>query len=89
MKSFIRPGNRKRILAFPIVCLMAVTPLLLLAANTSAHAQSFGADLSLRILPPPGVVHPGDLITYTFYVQNLGPGYAKHEVLNTQVPAGT
>jgi uncharacterized repeat protein (TIGR01451 family) len=31
----------------------------------------------------------GDLITYAFPVWNLGPANAVHEVLNTQVPAGT
>jgi len=47
------------------------------------------ADLFLRIQPTPTTVHQGDLITYAFPVWNLGPDDAVHEVLNTQVPAGT
>jgi uncharacterized repeat protein (TIGR01451 family) len=34
-------------------------------------------------------VQQGDLLTYAFPVWNLGPDNAVHEVLNTQVPAGT
>jgi hypothetical protein len=34
-------------------------------------------------------VHQGDLLTYAFPIWNLGPSDAVHEVLNTQVPAGT
>jgi hypothetical protein len=52
-------------------------------------AFSLGADLFLRIQPTPTTVHQGDLITYAFPVWNLGPDDAVHEVLNTQVPAGT
>ena len=52
--------------------------------------QSLGsADLFLRIRPTTTTVHQGDLITYAFPVWNLGPDNADHEVLNTQVPAGT
>ena len=47
------------------------------------------ADLYLRIQPTPDTVHQGDLLTYAFPVWNLGPDNAVHEVLNTQVPAGT
>jgi len=47
------------------------------------------ADLFLRIEPTPTTVHQGDLLTYAFPVWNLGPSNAVHEVLNTQVPAGT
>ena len=39
--------------------------------------------------PSPTAVHQGDLLTYTFPVWNLGPDNAVHEVLTTQVPAGT
>ena len=47
------------------------------------------ADLFLRVQPSTTTVHQGDLITYAFPVWNLGPDVAEHEVLNTQVPAGT
>ncbi len=53
------------------------------------NAFSLGSDLFLRILPSTTTVQQGDLITYAFPVWNLGPGSADHEVLNTQVPAGT
>ena len=52
-------------------------------------AQTLGADLFLRIQPSTTTVHQGDLLTYAFPVWNLGPANAVHEVLNTQVPAGT
>ena len=52
-------------------------------------AFRLGADLFLRIQPTPTTVQQGDLITYAFPVWNLGPVDADHEVLNTQVPAGT
>jgi uncharacterized repeat protein (TIGR01451 family) len=47
------------------------------------------ADLFLRIRPTPMTVAQGDLITYAFPVWNLGPSDAAHEILTTQVPAGT
>jgi outer membrane protein assembly factor BamB len=47
------------------------------------------ADLYLRIWPSTTKVHQGDLLTFAFPVWNLGPNNAVHEVLNTQVPAGT
>lgn len=47
------------------------------------------ADLFLRIEPSSTMVAQGDSLTYTFPVWNLGPTKADHEVLNTQVPAGT
>ena len=53
------------------------------------YAFSIGADLFLRIQPTPTTVHQGDRITYTFSMWNLGPDNADHEVLDTQVPAGT
>jgi outer membrane protein assembly factor BamB len=53
------------------------------------YAFSVGADLFLRIQPSATTVHQGDLLTYAFPVWNLGPESAVHEVLNTQVPAGT
>jgi outer membrane protein assembly factor BamB len=56
------------------------------------YAFSLGgssADLFLRIIPTTTTVQQGDLITYAFPVWNLGLGNADHEVLNTQVPAGT
>jgi len=53
------------------------------------YAFSLGADLFLRVQPPPTTVHQGDLITYSFPVWNLGPASAVQEVLNTQVPQGT
>jgi outer membrane protein assembly factor BamB len=53
------------------------------------YAFSVGADLFLRVQPSSTTVQQGDLLTYAFPVWNLGPGNADHEVLNTQVPAGT
>lgn len=53
------------------------------------HAFSIGADLFLRAMPSATTVHPGDLLTYTLPVWNLGPANAVQEVLNTQVPPGT
>jgi len=52
-------------------------------------AFSVGADLFLRATPSATTVHQGDLLTYSIPVWNLGPTNAVHEVLNTQVPAGT
>jgi outer membrane protein assembly factor BamB len=52
-------------------------------------AFSVGADLFLRIQPTLTTVHQGDLLTFAFPVWNLGPNNADHEVLNTQIPAGT
>jgi uncharacterized repeat protein (TIGR01451 family) len=57
--------------------------------GSNLYAFSLGADLLLRIWPSTTTVHQGDLITYAFPVWNLGPANADHEVLNTQVPAGT
>jgi uncharacterized repeat protein (TIGR01451 family) len=57
--------------------------------SDSLFAFSLGADLFLRAQPSATTVHQGDLITYAFPVWNLGPANAVHEVLNTQVPAGT
>jgi uncharacterized repeat protein (TIGR01451 family) len=57
--------------------------------SLNTYAFSLGADLLLRIQPTPTTIHQGDLITYAFPVWNLGPANAVHEVLNTQVPAGT
>jgi uncharacterized repeat protein (TIGR01451 family) len=54
-----------------------------------AFAPGDTADLYLRIWPSATAVHQGDLITYAFPVWNLGPANADHEVLTTQVPAGT
>ena len=53
------------------------------------YAFSLGADLLLRAQPSTTTVHQGDLLTYTFPVWNLGPDAAVHEMLDTQVPAGT
>jgi outer membrane protein assembly factor BamB len=47
------------------------------------------ADLFLRVTPSATTIHQGDLLTYAFPVWNLGPDAAVHEVLKTQVPAGT
>jgi len=58
-------------------------------ASQWVYAFSLGADLFLRINPSSATVHQGDLLTYAFPVWNLGPANAVHEVLNTQVPAGT
>jgi outer membrane protein assembly factor BamB len=58
-------------------------------AQGNVYAFSVGADLFLRIQPSTTTVHQGDLLTYAFPVWNLGPDNADHEVLNTQVPAGT
>jgi uncharacterized repeat protein (TIGR01451 family) len=55
----------------------------------NVYAFSVGSDLFLRIWPTPTTVHQGDLITYAFPIWNLGPANADHEVLMTQVPAGT
>jgi outer membrane protein assembly factor BamB len=57
--------------------------------NIYAFGLVESADLFLRIWPTPETVHQGDLLTYAFPVWNLGPGNAVHEVLTTQVPAGT
>jgi len=58
--------------------------------GSSTYAFSLGsADLFLRVQPSETTVHQGDLLTYAFPVWNLGPDNAFHEVLNTQVPAGT
>ena len=54
-----------------------------------AFSVGVEADLFLRIFPSATTVHQGDLLTYAFPVWNLGPDDAVHEVLNTQVPAGT
>jgi outer membrane protein assembly factor BamB len=54
-----------------------------------AFAPGDTADLFLRILPSTTTVHQGDLITFAFPVWNLGPANSVHEVLRTQVPAGT
>src|SRR5581483_78298 len=53
------------------------------------NAFSIGADLFLRATPSITTVHPGDLLTYTFPVWNVGPANADHEVLMTQAPPGT
>jgi hypothetical protein len=58
--------------------------------NGNTYAFALGsADLFLRIRPSTTTVHQGDLLTFAFPVWNLGPNNAVHEVLNTQVPAGT
>jgi outer membrane protein assembly factor BamB len=58
--------------------------------QTYLYAFSAGADLNLRINNSSSTpVQQGDLLTYAFPVWNLGPENAVHEVLNTQVPAGT
>jgi len=54
-----------------------------------AYALAPGANLRLLAEPAPTTVHQGDLLTFAFPVWNLGPESAVHEVLNTQVPAGT
>jgi hypothetical protein len=59
----------------------------LILQNLGTHCLK--ADLFLRIFPSTTTVHQGDLLTYAFPVWNLGPSNADHEVLNTQVPAGT
>ena len=59
------------------------------AGPVFAFTQGDTADLFLRIWPSATTVHQGDLLTYAFPVWNLGPANADHEVLNTQVPAGT
>jgi uncharacterized repeat protein (TIGR01451 family) len=59
------------------------------SGKSSIYAFSVGADLFLRVSPSTTTVHQGDLLTYAFPVWNLGPDNAVHEVLNTQVPAGT
>jgi uncharacterized repeat protein (TIGR01451 family) len=58
-------------------------------AGGNVYAFSVGADLFLRVTPSTTTVHQGDLLTYAFPVWNLGPANAVHEVLNTQIPAGT
>ena len=56
----------------------------------NTYAFTLGsADLFLRIRPSATTVHQGDLLTYAFPVWDLGPDIAEHEVLMTQVPAGT
>jgi outer membrane protein assembly factor BamB len=60
-----------------------------LTSVSKLYAFSVGADLFLRATPSTTTVHQGDLLTYSFPVWNLGPSKADHEVLNTQVPAGS
>jgi len=61
-----------------------------LAVTGTLYANSpGGADAFLRIRPSTTTIHQGDLLTYAFPVWNLGPGNADHEVLTTQIPAGT
>jgi hypothetical protein len=60
-----------------------------ISGKSSIYAFSIGADLFLRVNPSTMTIHQGDLLTYAFPVWNLGPDNAVHEVLNTQVPAGT
>jgi len=60
--------------------------------NQLGYTYAFGlgsSDLFLRINPSTTTVHQGDLLTYAFPVWNLGPDNAFHEVVNTEVPAGT
>jgi len=57
--------------------------------DVDAFALGDTANLFLRIRPTLTTVHQGDLLTYAFPIWNLGPDDAVHEVLNTQVPAGT
>jgi outer membrane protein assembly factor BamB len=60
------------------------------SGNTNVYAFAPAtADLFLRINLSTAMVHQGDLLTYAFPVWNLGPDNATHEVLNTEVPAGT
>jgi outer membrane protein assembly factor BamB len=54
-----------------------------------ATTGTAGADLNLRVMPTATTVHESDLVTFAFPVWNMGPVSAFHEVLNTQVPAGT
>ena len=63
-----------------------------LYGGSGVHYYAFGlggADLSLRATASPSPVVSGQLLTYTFPVWNQGPVGADHEVLTTQVPAGT
>jgi uncharacterized repeat protein (TIGR01451 family) len=63
-----------------------------IAGSYGTNVESFArdwADLFLRINLPTITVHQGDLLTYVFLVQNLGPANAFLAVLNTRVPAGT
>ena len=62
---------------------------LIVSGTLYQGAPSLGADLFLRVIPTSTTVHQGDLLTYAFPVWNLGTANADHEVLNTQVPAGT
>ncbi len=57
--------------------------------DVDAFALGGTSDLFLRVIPSTTTVHQGDLLTYAFPVWNLGTANADHEVLNTQVPAGT
>jgi len=58
-------------------------------ANVGEGGSEPNADLFLRVTPSPTTVKQGDLLTYAFPLWNPGSGNAIHEVLNTQVPAGT
>ncbi len=62
---------------------------LIVSGTLFQSSSSLAADLFLRIRPSATTVQQGDLITYAFPVWNLGPENAVHEVLTTQVPAGT
>lgn len=62
--------------------------------RTSEFSQIFntapqpkGADLSITMSASPNPVPLGSNLTYTFTVQNLGPGPADHVIFTTAVPA--
>ena len=57
--------------------------------NVGGGGSENNADLFLRVTPSATTVKQGDLLTYAVPVWNVGPANAVHEVLNTQVPAGT
>jgi uncharacterized repeat protein (TIGR01451 family) len=57
------------------------------SCNTTFTVQ--GADLLISEAADKGTVKPGQTITYTITVNNLGPGTAKNVVVNDPVPQGT
>lgn len=70
----------------------AVANGLVYIASTDGHFYAFGlpsADLTLRSVAYPTPPLPGGSLTYAFKVWNHTSVAAEHEVLTTQVPAGT
>lgn len=65
------------------------TPSGTLASNRKFLISPPAANLSLSAIPYPTPTVTGGLLTYAFKVWNQGSAAAAHEVLTTEVPAGT